>query len=635
MSELRFTEQTTPALPPPGRIKLYVDEVDGHCKQIDENGNIIDFTAGSVGEIIPAKGVQFTLDPAPAHSEGLLFYDIINKSLSFYNNEVDVTLQIGQEVWLRAVNNTGSTITNGMVVYISGSSGLLPEIDLANANAAPTALPMIGIATHDIIDGAVGIITRSGTVRELDTSSFTAGQLLFLDTIDGGITTTPPVSPNYRITIGTASVIDANSGTIEVNVDIASNTSDVIKIFNGSVLENTNVDVASDGAIVSLSLEKDGGGDLSLFFDGAFTFFESTPAASVNLSAGSDSAPTENFIYIPKSTGVLSANINGFPTNEQIVPVATVVVQSPASVQSDGCYKCHKWSDNLSDDVGEGHVSHINSWIRRQHATWKEGISPTTTITVNGGAIDDVDFQVTSGIALQLHSHTFPARNTATGDPVYVANDSTTLFDKIASLDAIDTTSLGVTLRDNNTFYSIVIWGVVSEDEPDCKLYANSPSGSYSSSADALVDPLGFNDFTIPEKFRGAGFLIARVVLRYQTASSGTITLISTEDLRGLIPSSAPGGGSSLAGTEFSDNLFRVQNVSDNTKELAFDVSSVTTATVRTINIPDRSGDIMVDNFIDTIKSGATQGGAGAAAGEIWKTSGHATLPDNVILHGV
>lgn len=38
---------------------------------------------------------------------------------------------------------------------------------------------------------------------------------------------------------------------------------------------------------------------------------------------------------------------------------------------------------------------------------------------------------------------------------------------------------------------------------------------------------------------------------------------------------------------------------------------------------------------ITTIKSGSTQGNAGAAADETWKTSGHATLPDNVLMIGV
>ena len=38
---------------------------------------------------------------------------------------------------------------------------------------------------------------------------------------------------------------------------------------------------------------------------------------------------------------------------------------------------------------------------------------------------------------------------------------------------------------------------------------------------------------------------------------------------------------------------------------------------------------------IGTIKSGATQAAAGAAASELWKTSGHASLPDNVVMIGV
>lgn len=39
--------------------------------------------------------------------------------------------------------------------------------------------------------------------------------------------------------------------------------------------------------------------------------------------------------------------------------------------------------------------------------------------------------------------------------------------------------------------------------------------------------------------------------------------------------------------------------------------------------------------FITDIKSGATQGGAGAAADELWVTSSHASLPDNVVMIGI
>jgi len=39
--------------------------------------------------------------------------------------------------------------------------------------------------------------------------------------------------------------------------------------------------------------------------------------------------------------------------------------------------------------------------------------------------------------------------------------------------------------------------------------------------------------------------------------------------------------------------------------------------------------------FLASIKSGATQVAAGAAADELWKTSGHGSLPDNVVMIGV
>jgi hypothetical protein len=39
--------------------------------------------------------------------------------------------------------------------------------------------------------------------------------------------------------------------------------------------------------------------------------------------------------------------------------------------------------------------------------------------------------------------------------------------------------------------------------------------------------------------------------------------------------------------------------------------------------------------FIPVIKAGATQAAAGAAADEVWKTNGHASLPNNVLMIGV
>lgn len=493
-------------------------------------------------EKLSTNEIQFdpTID-IPVHSEGLLFYDKENKTLSLFNDEANVLLQVGQESYIRIKNISGSTISNGKACYLSGVSDGLPTIDLANAASAATALATIGIATHDIPHNSTGYITSSGLVRDIDTSAGTPGCLLYLsDTVDGGIVCDAPVSPSYLIQLGQAVIIDAVNGTAQVSVDIGSNTSDVIKIFNGAVLEDTATAVTSNGTTVTLSYQKNGGGDLSLFFNGNFVAFDSTdPIATIDLTPGTDTVPVLNYVYIPESTGVLTKNTSGFPS-VQHVPVATILVQSAASVQTDGVYKLHAWTDHLSDLQNQGHLSHINNWIRNQNATWVSGVTPTLSITVNPAAIDNVYFENTAGVTLQLHNHPFPAMDMGTSDPIFVINDPSVPFRRITDLSAIDVDANSNTLRSNNTYYSIVVFGVASEAGSDSKIFCNLPTGSYINEADAQNDPSNYSVFDIPVGFRGTAFLIARLVLRYQTSASGTITQIDVENLRGLQPSISP-----------------------------------------------------------------------------------------------
>ena len=476
---------------------------------------------------------------------------------------------------------------------------------MARSDSASTCLSTIGFSTHAIPDGTYGYITVSGIVRELDTSGCISGSTLYLSpTLAGEYQTSIPESPNYNIKVGNCVVIDAAVGTIFAQVGVGDNMAGVIKVFNGAILEDHTILVASNGTTVSLTLEKDGGGDLNLIFDSNFTILDCTPAASVALSAGSDTIPTLNYVFVPKSTNVLTANTSGFPTGEQFIPIATVYVQSAASAQTYGVYKTHAWTDHLSNSVDQGHISHLNKWIRLKSATWLSGVIPT----ISGTGTGTIGLSSTSGQVLQLHEHGFPAFI----DPadVYVVNDLATPYNRVSNLASIVADATGATLL--NTTFSLVLWGSVSESDSDCKWFANLPNGSYQVSKPDLarLDSVGYTNYTIPLEFKGTGFLVKRLVMSINAV--GTVWTVyddASDDIRGLEPNTTVGSGIGSTITDFSDNVFRVSNVVDTTKKMAIDSSSIATGTTRTYVAPDQNGTLLLEAGTQTTTN-KTQGDA-------------------------
>ena len=182
----------------------------------------IDSITGGTTPIIGTEKVCFdeALVSNPVYHEGCLFYDETHKALSYYNDASDVTLNIGREFMVRVINNTGALITNGSAVYMSGTDIVVdvPEITLAQADAIATT-HVDGLVTHDIPDGATGYVTRMGTVRDIATSSYTAGDILYLSsTLAGALTATPPAWHGYVVEVGRVTKVDASVGEVEVAI---------------------------------------------------------------------------------------------------------------------------------------------------------------------------------------------------------------------------------------------------------------------------------------------------------------------------------------------------------------------------------------------------------------------------------
>ena len=159
-------------------------------------------TAATLNNPTVSDYTAYTPTTAPAYAEGRVFYDSAAHTLNYYNDNSQMSLNIGQEQVVRVRNQTGSTIVNGTVVYISGATGQTPLITKAIATSYITA-DVIGVTTTDITNNGYGYVTVSGTVNDLDTSVFADGDAVYLSaSVAGTFTATEPNSPNYSIQIG-------------------------------------------------------------------------------------------------------------------------------------------------------------------------------------------------------------------------------------------------------------------------------------------------------------------------------------------------------------------------------------------------------------------------------------------------
>jgi hypothetical protein len=161
---------------------------------------------------------------APSYQEGLLYYDNDMGALTFYNNEADIALQIGQEQYIRVINQSGDDILNGTPVRVSGSQGDMVKIYKAEAfihtgsySDSEAHNHILGLATHDILDTETGYVSIAGLVKGLNTDIYEAGDVLYVQTGSAGVLTNlEPKFPYDKIQVGIVGRKHASVGEILV-----------------------------------------------------------------------------------------------------------------------------------------------------------------------------------------------------------------------------------------------------------------------------------------------------------------------------------------------------------------------------------------------------------------------------------
>ena len=305
-----------------------------------------------------------------------------------------------------------------------------------------------------------------------------------------------------RSVAGTTDFIDvanANGTAGNPTLSIATNFETTgMHTWNGTLTTKGDSAVTSDGATITLSVEKNGGGDVVAIFSDGYYDWDCTPADTVTLTAGTDTSPQINYVYFLQSTKTLTASTVDWPSTEA-VRVAEVICQSAASLQTQGPYSHHQYLDDCVEDSLQGHITDMTYWIRQQNATYYSGIQQTYNITTNVGTPDNVILNLTSGVVLQLHENDTPA---FAGTPdIYVINDSATAYNVVTDINAILTDSTGASM--SGRYFSLVFWLVVNQVDNECKIICNLPSGSYNSETTLTNDINKYANFSIPTYYNG------------------------------------------------------------------------------------------------------------------------------------
>lgn len=123
---------------------------------------------------------------------------------STYDTDNDGIVDAAKKEVVEVINKTGATLIKGTICYIksTSSSGTHPEVLKADATTEATSSKTMGAIFEDIPNDATGLLVTSGEVRNLDTTAYNTGALLWLSTTPGQVTTTPPAEPNHVVFIG-------------------------------------------------------------------------------------------------------------------------------------------------------------------------------------------------------------------------------------------------------------------------------------------------------------------------------------------------------------------------------------------------------------------------------------------------
>ena len=161
-------------------------------------------------------------------------------SKSTYDTDNDGVVDAAETIRIIVRNSTGATLGKGQIVYLSGATGNRPNALLAKADAEATSSKTIGMVTANIANNSDGYVAVNGTLHDLDTTAFTAGDSLWLSatTAGGMVANTPPAEPNHAVFIGYVARSHASQGRVTLAIQNGYELTELHGVLITSVANN-------------------------------------------------------------------------------------------------------------------------------------------------------------------------------------------------------------------------------------------------------------------------------------------------------------------------------------------------------------------------------------------------------------
>lgn len=251
---------------------------------------VLSVNSGKASEVI--KRIVGTTASA---SKSVLVYDGVNDDFSVFDVTGISSITTTEEPTITGADGTDGvdadnskllldvrfdeTVSKGDPLYITGYNNGQERITVAKADASDSAqMPSIGLAAADGAINTNGQAVTIGSLEDVDTSSFSVGNVLYVAS-GGGLTATKPTGTNLIQNVGKVGRSNVNNGEIVVMAIGRSN--DLPNLAEGMMWigDSNGVPAQSAKAYGSITCG---------FFDDISTFIHYLPLNGPPTELGSD-----------------------------------------------------------------------------------------------------------------------------------------------------------------------------------------------------------------------------------------------------------------------------------------------------------------------------------------------------------